>query len=337
MTRTMRTILGVIAAMVLSIVGALALGGSGRAATQAAPSNTAPPTVTGTTTVGQTLTASNGTWTNSPTSYSYAWLRCDGSGGSCVAVTGATEKTYTLVAADRGHTMRVRVTATNADGSASAESAATNVVAAASGGTAPKNTALPAISGTPKVGEELSTSQGSWTGNPTGYRYQWQRCDADVLFCTDVIGATGSTYGVRIADLGFRLRVEVTARNAAGTGTARSAPTAIVGPTTPPPNGRPTITIVSVRFVGATVYTRFRVCDDSFKSVTILATDSRPGKLSYTRRFTTLVAPRPCGVYTRHWLPAPRFRGPGSYTITLKARDKSGLTSLPARRHFTHG
>ena len=86
MTRTTRTILGVIAATVLSVVGALALGGSGRAATQAAPTNTALPTVTGTATVGQTLTASNGTWSNSPTSYSYAWLRCDGSGGSCVAV-----------------------------------------------------------------------------------------------------------------------------------------------------------------------------------------------------------------------------------------------------------
>src|SRR5207248_3430429 len=251
MTRTIRTTLGVIAVTVLSVVGAFAFGGLGRAATLAAPTNTAPPTVTGTTTVGETLTASNGTWSNSPTSYSYAWLRCDRSGGSCVAVSGATEKTYTVVAADRGHTLRVRVTATNSDGSASAESAATNVVAAASGGVAPKNTALPTISGTPKVGEELSASQGSWTGNPTGFRYQWQRCDADVLICTDVIGATGSTYGVLIADLGFRLRVAVTARNAAGSGTARSAPTAIVGPTTPPPNGRPTVRIVSVRFLGA--------------------------------------------------------------------------------------
>jgi hypothetical protein len=337
MTRKLTTILGVIAATVFAAVGALALGGTGRVATQAAPTNTAPPTVSGTTTVGQTLTASTGTWTGSPTSYSYAWLRCDGSGGSCVAVTGATDKTHTLVAADRGHTMRVRVTATNADGSGSAESSATNVVAAASGGSAPKNTALPTISGTPKVGEQLTASPGSWSGNPTGYRYQWQQCDADVLFCTDVIGATGSTYGVRTADLGFRLRVEVTARNAAGTGTARSAPSAIVGPTTPPPNGPPTVRIVSVRFLGGVVYARFRVCDDSFKNLTILATDSRPGKLSYTRRFTTLVAPRPCGVYTRHWLPAPRFRGSGSYTVTLRARDKSGLTSLPARRHFTHG
>ena len=335
--RKTRIVPSMVGATMLAVVAALAFGSSSRAAAQAAPTNTAPPTVSGTATVGQTLTASNGTWTGSPTSFTYAWLRCDGSGGSCVAVSGATDKTYALVAADRGHTMRVRVTATNADGSTAAESAATNVVAAASGGAAPTNTAPPVISGTAKVGEELTVSQGSWTNSPTGYRYQWLRCDADFLICSDVVGATGSTYGVRTADLGYRLRVEVTARNAAGTGTARSAPTAVVGPTTPPPNGPPSLSVISVRFLGSVVYARFRICDDSLKNVTILATDSRPGKLSYTRRFTTIVAPRPCGVYTRHWVPAARFRGAGSYTVTLRVRDKSGLTSAPARRHFTRG
>jgi hypothetical protein len=100
-------------------------------------------------------------------------------------------------------------------------------------------------------------------------------------------------------------------------------------------NGRPTIKIVSIRFSGPTVYARFRICDDSYKNLTILATDSRPGVASYTRRFTTLVAPKPCGVYTRHWTPVARFRGHGRYTVTLKARDKSGLTSLPAKRTFS--
>lgn len=40
----------------------------------------------------------------------------------------------------------------------------------------------------------------------------------------------------------------------------------------------------------------------------------------------------PCGVYTRPWTPVARFRGNGTSTVTLKARDKSGLTSLPAKR-----
>ena len=97
------------------------------------------------------------------------------------------------------------------------------------------------------------------------------------------------------------------------------------------------LAIVSVQFTGATVYARFRICDDSHKNLAIVETDSRPGKASYTRRFATLVPPAPCGVYTRHWLPALRFRGPGRFTIALRAIDKSGLSSATARRTFSHG
>ncbi len=309
--------------------------GVAHAATTVAPVNTAPPTITGTAQVGQTLTAGNGTWSNTPTTFAYQWLRCNAGGNSCANVSNGTQKTYTLVGADSGRTMRVRVTATNADGSASAQSDQTAVVAPATSSAAPKNTAAPTISGTAKVGEELTANEGTWSGNPTGYAYQWQRCDADIAACTPVVGASGKTYGVRLADLGYRLRVGVTARNAKGTATANSAISVIVAPVVVITNKRPTLVIVSVRFSGASVYARFRICDDSFKNVTILATDSRPGVASFTRRFTTLVAPRPCGVYTRHWLPALRFRGKGRYTVTLRARDKSGLTSLPAKRTFT--
>jgi hypothetical protein len=230
--------------------------------------------------------------------------------------------------------MRVRVTATNADGSTSAESAQTARVAPAAASTAPRNTAAPSISGTPQVGEELTANEGSWTANPTAFAFQWQRCDVDIALCSDVTGATGKSYGVRIADLGYRLRVRVSARNARGTGTATSALTAIVAPTATVRNRRPTLTIVSVRFAGAQVYARFRICDDSRKNLTIIGTDSRPGKPSFTRRFTTLAPPNPCGVYTRKWLPAPRFRGAGTYTVALRARDTSGLTSPLARRTF---
>jgi hypothetical protein len=304
-------------------------------ATAAPPVNTAPPTVSGTAQVGQTLTAGNGTWSNTPTSFAYQWVRCNAGGNSCVNVANGTQRTYTLVGADSANTMRVRVTATNADGSATAESAQTAAIAPATSTTAPRNTAPPTISGTPRVGEELTADDGTWTANPTSFAYQWQRCDADVATCTSVVGANGKTYGVRLADLGYRLRVAVTARNARGSATANSAITALVAPTVTITNRRPTIAIISVRFSGARVYARFRICDDSRKNVTILATDSRPGRVPQTRRFTTLVPPRPCGVYTRNWLPAARFRGPGRYTVTLRARDTSGLTSLPARRTFS--
>jgi hypothetical protein len=307
------------------------------AATAAAapPANTATPSISGTPTVGQTLTASDGTWSNTPTSFAYQWLRCNGGGNNCADIANGAQKTYTLVDADSGNTIRVRVTATNADGSSSAQSAQTGQVASATSAAAPKSTTPPTISGTAKVGQQLKADPGTWSGNPTSFAYQWQRCDADVATCSDIAGSAGQTYAIQIGDLGYRLRVHVTARNSKGSDTATSAITSIVAPVATITNHRPTLTILRVRFTGSTVYATFRICDDSFKNLSIAETDSRPGKLSYTRHFATLVPPRPCGVYTRHWLPAARFRGPGRFTLTLRATDKSGLTSLPARRTFT--
>jgi hypothetical protein len=302
-------------------------------ASAAAPVNTAAPTLTGTAGVGETLTAQNGTWDNSPTSFEYRWLRCSSAGDGCAGIPGATERMYKVVGADVGHRLRVRVTAINVDGSTNARSAPTAVVQQPSA--APKNTERPVISGTFRVGQTLTANNGSWSGNPTSFGYRWQRCDADGSNCGDIAGATSTTYTLRTADLGFRLRVQVTARNDKGTGTASSGVTSIVAPAARIVNQRPTLRIFSVKFLGARVYARFRICDDSTKNLSIIQTDSRPGVLSYTRRFSTLVPPRPCGVYTRSWMPAPRFRGEGRYTITLRARDKSGLTSAPARRTFT--
>jgi hypothetical protein len=321
----------------LGALVALLAAGSAQAMRTAAPVNTVPPAISGTPTVGQALTTSDGTWSNTPTSFAYQWLRCNGGGNSCVNVANGTQKTYTLVGADAGHTMRARVTATNADGSNSVQSDQTAAVAAAIPSGTPKNTAQPTISGTTKVGQQLTANPGSWSGNPTSFAYQWQHCDADIAACSNVAGATGKTYGLQTGDLGYRMRVVVTARNAKGTGTANSAITSIVAPAVTITNHRPTLTILRIQFVGSTVYARFRICDDSLKNLSIIETDSRPGKLSYTRRFATLVPPRPCGVYARHWLPVARFRGPGRYTLTLRAADKSGLVSLPARRTFSHG
>jgi len=99
------------------------------------PENTAPPSISGTTVKGQVLTANPGSWTNAPTSYAYAWKRCDSSGANCAAISGASASTYTLGEADVGSTLRVTVIATNeAGGSAPALSAPTAVVTGSSTG-----------------------------------------------------------------------------------------------------------------------------------------------------------------------------------------------------------
>jgi hypothetical protein len=89
-----------------------------------APSNSAAPTISGTTTFGSVLSATSGTWSGSPT-YGYQWQRASSSGGSYSNISGATSSTYTLVAADVGQYLKVNVTATNSGGSTTALSSAT--------------------------------------------------------------------------------------------------------------------------------------------------------------------------------------------------------------------
>jgi hypothetical protein len=120
-----------LALMGAGIVTVLAIAGFSEAAGSAAPSNSNPPTISGKTQEGQTLTSSTGTWTNSPTSYAYQWRRCDNTGGSCSTISGATDKSYLLKKVDDDNTIRARVTAKNADGSNSATSVPSAVVTAA--------------------------------------------------------------------------------------------------------------------------------------------------------------------------------------------------------------
>jgi hypothetical protein len=323
------------AVAVLTAASALvtaALAGVGFAAPLAPPVNTESPTITGTPRVGNTLTAQNGTWQNGPTTFQYQWQRCEATGRDCVNIRGAIQRTYRLVNADAGRTMRVRVTAVNADGATSVRTDPTDVVTG--GQNAPNSTARPTVTGDPQVGESLTANDGTWTNSPTSFSYQWQRCDVDSIVCGSVPGATGKSYGVRTADVGFRVRVQVTARNASGTGTATSNTTSIVVPRTPITNRRPTMSIISIRFTGARVYARFRICDDQPRNLRVFATDSKRNVRPSTRRFSTRAAPRPCGAYTRNWIPAQRFRSGGRHTITLRARDASGNMSNAARRTF---
>jgi hypothetical protein len=92
------------------------------------------------------------------------------------------------------------------------------------------------------VGQRLTAAPGSWSNSPSSVAYHWRRCNPAGAACADIAGATSSAYTAVAGDAGRRLRVAVTASNAAGPGTAVSAPTAVVsagGGTAPPPSPPP--------------------------------------------------------------------------------------------------
>jgi surface protein len=166
------------------------------------PVNTVAPVISGSTSVGSVLTAINGTWINSPTSFAYQWKR----GATNI---GTNSTAYTLVLADSGAAITCVVTATNAVGSTPATS---NTIIADN--YTPVNTVAPVISGSTSVGSVLSTTNGTWTNSPS-FSYQWKRGATN-------IGTNASTYTLVVADTNQAITCVVTGTNAIGSANATS-------------------------------------------------------------------------------------------------------------------
>lgn len=148
------------------------------------------PTIAGTARVGSTLTADPGTWLPGGVTFTYRWLR-DGK-----AVAGATARTYKVVTADAGRTLKVEVrgTAAGATSVASATRSVERLLTA---------TPVPTLSGTARVGSTLTATAGSWKPAPVTLAYQWRR-DGD-----PIPGATARTYRLVTADAGAVITVQV--------------------------------------------------------------------------------------------------------------------------------
>lgn len=309
------------------------------AAAAASPQNTASPTISGTAKVGSILTASNGTWSNSPTSYTYRWQRCATDGTGCGDITGATSQTYTLASSDVHHTIRVVVVASNADGKTEAKSAATDVVGSTAG---PANSVAPAVTGNAVVGDTLTVSNGSWSPSATSFARQWQRCNSNGTSCLNIGGATGRVYGVRTIDVGNRLRALVTAQTSSGQTTVASSTSDVVQSSTVtttvtlPPPGAPKLTFISLKRVHWNIYARYRVCTQTAGTIRLTENDYMTLALPYTRHFSATVAV--CGSFSKKWLLLPRYRHPGRrYEVTLRATDPKGVQSrLVSRSLIVH-
>ena len=189
--------------------------GDGPASTEArgtpAAENNAPtglPGISGTAQVGETLTASTSNIDDEDgldgVSYRYQWVRNDGTDDADIA--GETGSTYTLVDADQGQTIKVKVTFTDdADNNESLTSAATETVLARPNRAA---AGLPTISGTPQVEETLTADTSSISDEDglenVSYSYQW------IAGGSDIDGATGSTYTLTASEQGQTVQVRVT-------------------------------------------------------------------------------------------------------------------------------
>ncbi|HST24925.1 MAG TPA: hypothetical protein VLJ76_02955 [Gaiellaceae bacterium] len=219
----------------VAIALALLLPGLGSARTTEAGD----PSISGGTSVGDTLTGDHGSFLPGAQSFKYNWRRCPPDGGqgagNCEGIIDGPDNTYVLQSGDVGFTIRLQVkawTGPNYTGDKAVRTS--NATGQITGtGTGPTNTGLPAVTGTAAVGQTLTTNNGTWASNfLASFSDAWLRCDASGNNCAPN-GTTASTYVVGTADQGSTIRSQVIATNPAGTTVVMSAATALV------PGGKP--------------------------------------------------------------------------------------------------
>jgi hypothetical protein len=178
--------------------------------------------------------------------------------------------------------MRIRVTATNAEGSRTVASNPTAVVQGA-----PVNTAQPFPRGSMVVGQTVTADPGTWTGRqPISFAFRWLRCNSAGGECQNISGGTSRTYRVAQADVGGKLRFNVTARNTIGSRTVISTESATVSEPLPSgairlPSGEISIPATSVPANARLIVSQVRFAPTPVRSnrnpigVSVRVTDTR--------------------------------------------------------------
>jgi large repetitive protein len=188
-----------------------------------APFNTVAPAVSGTVKIGSTQTVTNGTWSNTPTTYGYQWQK-SADGILWSDISGATAATYEPTFDVANLLVRVNVSAGNAVDTATVTSAVIQSFLP------PQATIIPVVTGTKTVGQTLTSSAGTWPSTSSGYSYQWQRSSDNGVSWSNIVGATASTYVLVAGDAGYQIRSQVSLTANSGSSSAYSLATTAVAP-----------------------------------------------------------------------------------------------------------
>ncbi len=154
----------------------------------------------GTTEVGQTLTAGALTPSGAAATASYQWQKSLTTGGTFPNISGATSNTYTLIMADLDRYVRVMATGSG-DYKGSVASAYVGPVKC-------PITGIGAISGTVAVAQTLTA--GELTPSTATANYQWQKCETAEGTYDDILDATSNTYEVTTDDYEYYIKVKAT-------------------------------------------------------------------------------------------------------------------------------
>ena len=254
------------------------------------------PAVDGDAIVGQTLTADPGVWLPDGVNFDYQWLR-DGS-----PISGATNGTYVVVAADLGTHLAVRVTGTLTDfAPATMTSAPTALVVQ------PMTAGTVSVTGVSAVGQTMTAATSGWPAGTT-FTYQW------LLDGTAIPSATGATYVASSSDEGHNISVTVTG-SATGYSDA-SATSAVVGPVGPEQTPEPSQSSVALEnTVASTTGGAARLANgtDDYVLVVSVANDSAE-PLTGMASHLAVTGPADLIVGTFH------DNGDGTYSVTVACK-----------------
>jgi Ca2+-binding RTX toxin-like protein len=199
------------------------------------------PQILGGNVVDTPLSLTAGTWDGStPIAFTYSWRRCNPVGDlpTCVVIPGATTTTYTPTVQDIGFSIRVWIVGTNLAGSDTAITNHTFPIVDKQH-FSPSVVNAPSVAGTLTTGRQLTADVGTYSGDlPITTTFVWQRCDATGANCHVITNAKRVVYFPTVADVGYTLRVAVTATNAYGKSVVLSAPSDAISAAPPHVRGR---------------------------------------------------------------------------------------------------